>query len=1144
VHRRAHQAKDLRNVVPSFAHRGRNLLVLVLVALVAACVDEQRSTGPQDLATPVVPAPAPADANARLVLNDAVPDSLKALSRNGGLDVAAQSDGSIAVAIRGARVLASSLANLVTGSAPLVTATAIPFAPESGTPANLGPACDDCVMIDVPIGFSFSFFGNRYDKLDISSNGFVRFGTAPTRTESGCCSGAPIPRADNASLNNLIAVAWTDWRANTAGRIRYETRGTAPNRRFIVQYTDVPSCCTETSAMRLTAQLILYEGTGVAEVHTTSLVNANRAMTQGIENETGTVAAFLPGRVATVFTLKNDAVRFTTQRPNSLPMLAAGGNAGSPADHYEGEEGSAIQFAASANDPDGDVLSYSWDFENDGTVDATTASASHVYVDNGDYTAKVTVNDGQGGVAQATVPVHVTNAAPSVNAGSDLIITAGDVVPLEAVFHDAGQRDYVWSYTVLWGDDAGGVSSSTGSLDGQQHLVLSHRYNVPGDYHVTVRITDKDGAEGSSSLTVTANNRAPVAVAGGNAGGPPADRYSGVEGQAVSFDASASSDPDGDALNYSWSFGDRSADAAGARVEHVFGDNGSYVATLTVTDGRGGSNTVTVPVAITNANPVATLVPPSGELLEGSAFNLSLTGAIDVAADMGKLRYAFDCGNGFAAATASPSAACTPNDNGSLTVRGRVEDADGGASEYVASVTVANVAPTGVFTTPARVTVGSPIVLGFSSSNDASAVDRASLRYEFDCGTGAGFSPDAVCQTPAVGARRVSGRVVDKDGGQTTYGPYGVSIEPAATSLAVSNVGAQYSDPTSLNAILTSSAGAAAGPLAGTIDFTVDGASVGSAPVPNGGTVNLGPLTLAQSVGSHALTATFTPSSGNYTSSSSVGTLTVAREDVSVQYTGDVFVGTTGSPTATAAVRLAAALTQDADGSAGDLSLARVNFELFSSTNTGTTPDQVVSDVPVDRAGNAQTSVTLAKDNWTVRVTVPASNGYWIASQAAVGTVTVDKGGKGRRVSGGGSLTASTGKRTAGYFSFDVASDKKNSVKGDAQLVVDGGDGSYYLVKASSWSGASLTFSSDLSRATFTTKATLQKLDKRSGKAVSTSSSYVLTIDAVDGGQRSPKSADRIAYMVRDNLGRIWHQVGTQDAPVAIGDGKVTVRVE
>lgn len=1141
MHSRAHQAKDLRNDVPSIAAIGRSLLIPVIVALVVACGDEQRSTGPQDVPT-VVPAPAPADVNARIVLNDAVPDSLKALSRSGGLDIVDHSDGSLAVAIRGARVLASSLANLVT-TAPVVTATAIPFAPESGVPAKQGPACDDCVMIDVPIGFTFGFFGNRYDKLDISSNGFVRFGTAPTRTESGCCSGAPIPRNDNASLNNLIAVAWTDWRANTAGRIRYETRGTAPNRRFIVQFTDVPSCCTETSAMRLTAQLILYEGTGVAEVHTTSLVNTNRAVTQGIENETGTVAAFIPGRIATAFTLSKDAVRFTTQRPNSLPTVTAGGNAGSPADHYEGAEGSAIKFAASANDPDGDVLTYAWDFDNDGTVDATTASASHVYVDNGDFTAKVTVNDGQGGRAEATVPVHVTNAAPSVSAGSDLVVTAGDLVPLEAVFTDAGQRDYPWSYTVLWGDDANGVSSSTGTMGGQEHIVLSHRYATPGQYHVTVRVTDKDGAEGSSSLTVTANNRAPVARAGGNAGGPPADHYAGVEGQVVSFDGSASTDPDGDALHYSWNFGDRSTDAEGARVDHAFGDNGSYVATLTVTDGRGGSNSVTVPVQIANANPVATFVPPTGELLEGSAFTISLSGATDVPADMTKLRFAFDCGTGYSAATSSTSATCTPDDNGSLTVRGRVEDGDGGASEYAASLTVANVAPTGVFTSPARVTVGSPIVLGFSSSSDASAVDRATLRYEFDCGTGAGFSADAVCPTPAVGARRVSGRVLDKDGGQTTYGPYGVTIEPAATSLVVADASEQYSDPTTLSASLSTSA--SAGAVGGTMEFFVDGASVGRVPVTDVGTVNLGPLTIARPVGSHTLAASFTPPVGsNYLASSAVGTLTVDREDVNVQYTGDVFVATTGAPTATGTVRLAAALTQDPDGSMGDLSLASVDFELFSSTNTGTTPDQVVRDVRVDASGNAQTSVTLAKDAWTVRVSVPASNQYWTASTVAIASVTVDKNGKGRRVSGGGSITESYGKKSVGYFTFDVTSDKKNGVKGDAQFIVDGGDGYLYRVKASSWSGATVTFSNDRSQASFTTKASVQKLDKRSGKGVSTASNYSLSVEAIDGGQLTPRSADRLAYTVRDQLGRVWRQVGSDTAPVAISGGKVTVRAE
>jgi hypothetical protein len=826
-------------------------------------------------------------------------------------------------------------------------------------------------------------------------------------------------------------------------------------------------------------------------------------------------------------------------------MLAAGGNAGANNDHYEGTEGTAIDFVASANDPDGDVLTYAWDFDNDGTVDARTSRASHVYKDNGDFTARVTVDDGQGGTAQATVPVHVTNVAPSVSAGSDLVVTAGDVVPLDAAFRDAGELDYQWSYTVLWGDDAGGLSQSTGTLDGQQHIVLSHRYAVPGEYRVTVRVVDKDGAEGTSTLVVTANNRAPVAVAGGNAGGPPADQYTGLEGRTVAFDASASSDPDGDALSYSWSFGDRSDPATGARVEHVFGDNGSFVATLTVTDGRGGSNSVTVPVEITNVAPVATLVPPAGELAEGSAFTISLADATDVAADLGKLRFSFDCGSGFAAATASASATCTPSDNGTFTIRGRVEDADGGSNEYSASVSVANVAPTGVFTTPARVTVGSPIVLGFSSATDASAVDRASLHYEFDCGTGAGFSPNAVCATPSVGARRVSGRVVDKDGGQTTYGPYGVTIEPAATSLELADASAQYSDPTTLTATLASSAGAAAGPIGGAVEFFVDGASVGRVPVSNGGTVNLGPLALSRPVGSHTLAANFTPAvGGNYAPSSAAGTLTSAREDASVAYTGDVFVATTGAPTATATVRLAATLTQDQDGSPGDLSLARVNFELFSSTNSGTTPDVVVNDVPVDRAGNAQTSVTLGKDNWTVRASVPASNGYWTASETAIGTVTVDKGGKGRRVSGGGSITEGNGKKSLGYFAFDVTSEKKNSVKGDAQFIVDGGDGYLYRVKAASWSNATVTFSNDLSRASFATKASVQKLDKRNGKGVSTSSNYTITVDVIDGGQLSPKSADRIAYTVRDQMGQVWRQVGSANALVTIKDGKVTVRGE
>ncbi len=82
------------------------------------------------------------------------------------------------------------------------------------------------------------------------------------------------------------------------------------------------------------------------------------------------------------------------------------------------------------------------------------------------------------------------------------------------------------------------------------------------------------------------DNRPPVAQAGG-----PYD----VEGRTVSFDASASSDPDGDALTFTWRFAD-GATAEGARITREFADFGSDTVRLTVTDARGAQATASAPV--------------------------------------------------------------------------------------------------------------------------------------------------------------------------------------------------------------------------------------------------------------------------------------------------------------------------------------------------------------------------------------------------------------------------------------------------------------------------------------------------------------------------------------------------------------------
>lgn len=75
-----------------------------------------------------------------------------------------------------------------------------------------------------------------------------------------------------------------------------------------------------------------------------------------------------------------------------------------------------VEFSGEASsDPDGDVLNFSWDFDGDGTSDATTMNATHTYTENGDYLATLTVTDPDGERSVAQIEIIVGNSAPIVN---------------------------------------------------------------------------------------------------------------------------------------------------------------------------------------------------------------------------------------------------------------------------------------------------------------------------------------------------------------------------------------------------------------------------------------------------------------------------------------------------------------------------------------------------------------------------------------------------------------------------------------------------------------------------------------------------------------------------------------------------------
>jgi PKD repeat protein len=89
------------------------------------------------------------------------------------------------------------------------------------------------------------------------------------------------------------------------------------------------------------------------------------------------------------------------------------------------------------------------------------------------------------------------------------------------------------------------------------------------------------------------------------------------------FDASASSDPDGSVAGYEWTFGDGGT-AVGATASHSYAAAGSYTVGLTVTDNAGATGTATAPVTVS--------APGQPAILASDDFARTVTGGLGTAA--------------------------------------------------------------------------------------------------------------------------------------------------------------------------------------------------------------------------------------------------------------------------------------------------------------------------------------------------------------------------------------------------------------------------------------------------------------------------------------------------------------------------------
>lgn len=89
----------------------------------------------------------------------------------------------------------------------------------------------------------------------------------------------------------------------------------------------------------------------------------------------------------------------------------------------------------------------------------------------------------------------------------------------------------------------------------------------------------------------------------------------------VSFNGTASTDPDDDPLRYEWDFGDGTPPGTGATTSHTYSVEGRYLARLEVSDGRGGSAVKTLRIDPGHTSPQPEFLSP----VQGTRFRVGQT---------------------------------------------------------------------------------------------------------------------------------------------------------------------------------------------------------------------------------------------------------------------------------------------------------------------------------------------------------------------------------------------------------------------------------------------------------------------------------------------------------------------------------------
>jgi hypothetical protein len=320
--------------------------------------------------------------------------------------------------------------------------------------------------------------------------------------------------------------------------------------------------------------------------------------------------------------------------PNFPPIANAGSSQNVSIGFVGGTASRVVTLdGTGSTDPDHDVLTFAWTLLTKPTGStavlsrATDPKPTFTADVAGTYTATLIVSDGKlisNVPSVVTIVASISNSAPVANAGVKqfVVFGASSTVTLDGTYSTDSDNDQLFYKWTLVSKPTGSAAVLSSASDPKPTFTA----NLAGEYVFALQVNDGkvDSAPNFVVIVASAANAQPVANAG--------DDKNVVLSTIVSLDGTNSSDANLDTLTYQWDWmtspGTAPALSSATSPKPTFTPTtaGTYVLSLTVSDGKLKSNPDPVSINVTAVNAVPVAVPGADRTVTGNG-TVTLSGS-------------------------------------------------------------------------------------------------------------------------------------------------------------------------------------------------------------------------------------------------------------------------------------------------------------------------------------------------------------------------------------------------------------------------------------------------------------------------------------------------------------------------------------